>query len=373
MLLRLLPLALLLAACADKASESSQSPQKEQTAASVATATDTAPAAQVSDADIDLAVIILMYNDMGRHAPQGTALLQKANDKAAALLQEFRQNGKIALSTPDFANPETLAEFRIRLNAQADLGQAVFTGAADEPEFHTDAAGKVLRAQQYHADTGAVTRFHYWNGQPFSVEITYPRNGSPTGGRQVYLFRDGKAEALLTEDKDAPAAYRLCQTCLDEARRLYAAKDTMLAAQQRQHHAAAHSVRAARRSIGLIDKRDIPELLQAGDTRSSITLGYDEGGQPEKLYYSHGNQQRIHSYQFYFENGRPVSAQADTIYYRADGSINQDLGRRQKILFDAQGNIAENDTDHPPPERPLSPDTIKAEIQKHIKIAEHYR
>ncbi|ASP16607.1 hypothetical protein HMPREF9120_00583 [Neisseria sp. oral taxon 020 str. F0370] len=316
--------------------------------------------------------ILFIYFDTDPKAATDPSILKKAEDKSRELVDEYRRTGKIALDGPDYGNPAALAEFRIRLGAQADLGYSIF--GVGRVSFQTDETGRVLTAERDISDAEGYTRlkYSYWNGQPFSLALQYA-GADKQEGIQTFIYVNRQWLPLRPETP-LPAAYRNCAACTDEAHALLAEKEKLANGESPEQAALAHATAAAKRNIGLIDKRDLPELMIEGATKNSLTLGHDEEGRPEKLYYSFGDSRRVHSYQFYFRDGSPVSAEASTIFYRPDGSIDTGkTGYEQKILFAADGSFEKNDTANPPPERPISAKSWREETQRMIRLAGQYR
>ncbi|MGF6148276.1 Uncharacterised protein [Kingella potus] len=126
------------------------------------------------------------------------------------------------------------------------------------------------------------------------------------------------------------------------------------------------------RGSGSIEKQNLPELMIEGAARNSLSVVYDPQGRPEKIEYGFGSNYRVHHYRFLYRDGKPSSAQADTLYYRPNGSPDTAKTRSQHILFDDDGAIAVNDTGNPPPERPIDPEKWQTEILMISGIAGKY-
>lgn len=325
---------------------------------------------------IDVISIVMIYLDADLNAANDARIMEKAEAKRQELLNEYRQTGKIRIGSPDYSNPAALAEFRIRLSAQADLGHSIFE--IGKAGFKTDGNGQVITAERddIQENSGLIhVKYSYWNGQPFSVSLQYgPQAGGGQSGMQTFLYVNQKWMPMHP-DAQPPAGYRDCAVCTEEAYALYQYKDTLAKEGPAADRADKYETAAARRNIGVIDKRDLPELMLEGATRNSLTLGYDRHGRPEKLYYSFGDSRRLHSYEFYFLNGKPFSGKSSTIFYHPDGSIDTDHpnAAQARFEFDDKGRFQTTDPGDPPPERPLTAENWQQEIQNMISIAEKHR
>ncbi|MFH6975324.1 hypothetical protein ACG2K1_00055 [Neisseria sp. 23W00296] len=180
---------------------------------------------------------------------------------------------------PDYGNPAALAEFRIRLGAQADLGYSIF--GVGRVSFQTDETGRVLTAERDISDAEGYTRlkYSYWNGQPFSLALQYA-GADKQEGIQTFIYVNRQWLPLRPETP-LPAAYRNCAACTDEAHALLAEKEKLANGESPEQAALAHATAAAKRNIGLIDKRDLPELMIEGATKNSLTLGTTKKGVPK--------------------------------------------------------------------------------------------
>lgn len=245
------------------------------------------------------------------------------------------------------------------------------------------------------------SRLNLYSHQEQTIALEQWGNGQVGSVSVEYLYRNGKlfqARVSLSEKnndiKQAICVYQPDGTMWQEAwqrpknhfpqglqscQQMYVGEAAIRVATEEQarakqaHHAAQHeSIESFHRPSSYVEYKNLPQLMPQGMTENSLTVGYDESGQVEHVFWGFGAGHESHSQNYYLKNGKVYLAESNTYIPAAKSGKKEDDLAEQTWTFDEQGERIDERLgfNKRMPKYPLNEQTMMYDIQRFIQAAE---